>query len=418
MNKERLNKIFNEAIRWSLYAIVFAAPFSKSISEIGITIAIVAWALQKLVNRDPSFKKTELGIALAVFVIAIIPSFLNTAFLSLSIKALFTKVLKYVFLCIVMADTVRTKEQIKDLLSIAFLSIVIIMIDGFVQYYTTGYDVLHNYPCFKMRLGYRTDGKYWGAPESFFRGFPTASFPYPNDLAAWILLMLLPLACVTLFGMKKSGFRYLASFVSIGLCYLFFLAKARGAWIGLGISMLYIAISKRKTWMVLLLVLVLLSSILIKTEMTRAIFSTGSLSDRLSMLGTSWQIFAKHPIIGNGLNTFFVNFKKYRNDEWKDKKGSYAHNCYLQMAADTGLVGLAGFLFLLFSYFREVIRALKVIRDDFFRTALWGISIGVFAFLVHSAFDTNLYSLNLATLFWFAIGTSLAIIKVSKTTGL
>jgi O-antigen ligase len=182
--------------------------------------------------------------------------------------------------------------------------------------------------------------------------------------------------------------------------------------------MLYIAFSKRKIWIVLLLVLALSASILIKTEMTRAIFATGSFGDRVNMLGTSWQIFAKHPVMGSGLNTFFVNFMKYRNDQWKDKKGSYAHNCYLQMAADTGLIGLSGFLFLIISYFRAVIRALKIIKDEFYRTALWGISIGVFAFLVHSFFDTNLYSLNLATLFWFAIGTSLAIIRVSRTTGL
>lgn len=410
LNKERFNIIFDQIIKWCLYAVVFAAPFSKSIAEIGITVAIVAWACRKLLNRDFNFTRIELGIALAIFVITIIPSFFNTAYPALSIKALFTKVLKYVFLSIVISDSVKTKERLKGLFTVAFLSIIVITVDGYIQHYFTQVDLLHNYPSFSARMEHMAGG--------FFRGYPTASFPYPNDLAAWILLMLLPLACVTLFDMKKSGFRYLTGAVSAALFYLFFLAKARGAWMGLGISMLYLAFSKRKIWIVLLLVLVLAASVLVKTEMTRAIFATGSISDRVSMLGTSWQIFAKHPVIGNGLNTFFVNFKKYRNDEWKDKKGSYAHNCYLQMAADTGLVGLTGFLFLIIAYFRAVIKELRVIRDDFYRTILWGISIGVFAFLVHSFFDTNLYSLNLTTLFWFAIGTSLAIIKVSKTTGL
>lgn len=405
-----MNIIFDETIKWCLYAIVFAAPFSKSISEIGITLAIAVWITQKLLNRDLKLARIELGVALAIFVIAILPSFINTAYPALSIKAFFSKVLKYVFLCVVMADTIRTKERLKDLLVVAFLSIMLITLDGYVQHYGVQVDFLHNYPSFSVRTLWMNEGP--------FRGYPTASFPYPNDLAAWILLALLPLACVTVFDMKKSGFRYLTGFVSAALFYLFFLAKARGAWIGLGISMLYIAFSKRKIWIVLLLVLVLFTSVMVKTEMTHAIFSTGSFGDRISMLGTSWQIFANHPIIGNGLNTFFVNFMKYRNDEWKDRKGSYAHNCYLQMAADTGIVGLAGFLFLIGAYFRAVIKALKVIKDDFFRAALWGISIGVFAFLVHSFFDTNLYSLNLATLFWFAIGTSLAIIRVSRTTGL
>jgi hypothetical protein len=41
-------------------------------------------------------------------------------------------------------------------------------------------------------------------------------------------------------------------------------------------------------------------------------------------------------------------------------------------------------------------------------------SIGVFAFLVHSAFDTNLYSLNLATLFWTSVAVSSAIARVCE----
>ncbi|MBN2453524.1 MAG: O-antigen ligase family protein [Candidatus Omnitrophica bacterium] len=410
MNKERLNRVIDETIKWCLYAIVFAAPFSKSISEIGITVAIIAWAVQKILNRDLKFKQIELGFAFVVFAAAIIPSFINTAYPALSMKAFFTKVLKYIFLCIVMADTIRTKERLKDILLMAFISIVVIMADGFIQYYTTGYDVLHNYPAFKIRTLL--------VDNDVFRGFPTASFPFPNDLAAWILLMIAPLSCIALFGMKKQGMKYLMMAVSAGLFYLFFLAKVRSAWIALAMSMVYVAVSKRKMWIFLLLVAILAGSILIKTETTSYMFSTSGFGHRFKMMDTSWQVFMKHPVIGSGLNTFFVNYMKYRNDEFKGKKGSYAHNCYLQMAADTGLVGLSGFLFLLFSYFRAVIRQLKVIKDEFYRTALWGISIGVFAFLVHSFFDTNLYSLNLATLFWFAIGTSLAFIRVSKTTGL
>jgi hypothetical protein len=64
------------------------------------------------------------------------------------------------------------------------------------------------------------------------------------------------------------------------------------------------------------------------------------------------------------------------------------------------------------AYFMNIIKKLRRIRDPFFGPVLWGMSIGIFAFLVHSAFDTNLYSLNLATLFWTSIAISQAIIKV------
>jgi O-antigen ligase len=133
--------------------------------------------------------------------------------------------------------------------------------------------------------------------------------------------------------------------------------------------------------------------------------------DRVFMWNTSWEIFKDHPIIGSGLNTFFQNFKERRNDEWKNKKGSYAHNCYLQMACDTGVVGLGAFLWLVAAYFHSVVRSLKKISEAFYGSILLGISTGVFAFLIHSFTDTNLYSLNLATLFWSAIGISQAMVK-------
>jgi hypothetical protein len=63
------------------------------------------------------------------------------------------------------------------------------------------------------------------------------------------------------------------------------------------------------------------------------------------------------------------------------------------------------------AYFHSVVRSLKKISEAFYGSILLGISTGVFAFLIHSFTDTNLYSLNLATLFWSAIGISQAMVK-------
>lgn len=200
--------------------------------------------------------------------------------------------------------------------------------------------------------------------------------------------------------------------VSAGLFYLFFLAKSRGAWVGLIIATVYVAISKNKAWLIILLVVVIAIPFILKMEMSQYIFGMKSVDDRFFMWSTGREIFKEHPVIGNGINTFFTKFREYRNDEWKGKKGSYAHNCYLQMASDVGLIGLAGFLWFLFSYFRSAVKDSRRIKDVFFAGILWSISVGVFAFLIHSFFDTNLYSLNLVTLFWFAIGVSQSISRV------
>jgi len=391
-------------IKWCVYAIIFAAPFSKSISEASIAIAITFWLVNKALNRNFRLERTDLNLPFAIFLITVIPSLFVSNYHLLSLRAFFAKVLKFVLLYFVIVENMNTKSKLKDLFIIALISMIIIMTDGLVQYYGGCVDFLHKYPAFKYRL----------PDEGFFKGFPTASFPYPNDFAAWMLLTLTPLACVTMFSLKNKNIRYLTAFICFGLLYLFFLTKARGAWIALAVSVIYIALSKKKIWLLILIAAFIILPFIFRMEMAEYIFGFGSIGDRFSMWGTGWEIFKNHPLIGNGLNTFFLEFKEYRNDKWKGLKGSYAHNCYLQMAADTGLVGLAGFVWLMLSYFFSVVKRLKDIKDEFYGPILWGISIGAFAFLIHSFFDTNLYSLNLATLFWCAIGISGAILKLKN----
>ncbi|MDD5423112.1 MAG: O-antigen ligase family protein [Candidatus Omnitrophica bacterium] len=406
---QRFNNIFDITIKWCLIAIVFSSPFSKSISEMAIALAIFAWALKKIRNSDFRIHADVLKVPFMIFVVTILPSFFNSAYMAVSFKALFTKVLKYVFLYFVMVESIDSRAKLKDIFIMAVISILMIVADGFIQL-KLGTDLLHGYPSFKGYMPVH----YVDVAANFYKGFPTASFPYPNDLAAWILLAIFPTLSAAIFGLKRLGLRYFAWFTSIVLFVLFFLTKARGAWIGFGVSIVYIAVSKKKIWLIAILALMLAVPFLLKMDMAQHIFSKVSVDDRIGMWKTGWKIFADHPIIGNGLNTFFRNFQKYRDDADRGLKGSYAHNCYLQMAGDTGIIGLGGFLFLVASYFFSVIKSLQNIDDSLYHSILWGLSIGVFAFLVHSFFDTNLYSLNLATLFWFSIGLSRAIAKVAQ----
>ena len=146
--------------------------------------------------------------------------------------------------------------------------------------------------------------------------------------------------------------------------------------------------------------------------MMPAVFSVAD--DRPVMLKNSVEIFKKHPIIGNGLNTFFVEYREIRNDSEKGRRGSYAHNCYLQMAADIGLLGLISFLLFVSAVLAAGFKVLKTVKDPLYYSLILGIGMGLTAFLVHSAGDTNLYSLPLAALFWLSAGVLLATIKLAK----
>lgn len=68
-------------------------------------------------------------------------------------------------------------------------------------------------------------------------------------------------------------------------------------------------------------------------------------------------LFVQSPIIGNGWNAVVANYAKY----WDRVSSIYAHNNYLELAADFGIIGL--FLFY-FPYAKELSWNLKRVRTD------------------------------------------------------
>ena len=78
------------------------------------------------------------------------------------------------------------------------------------------------------------------------------------------------------------------------------------------------------------------------------------------------------------------------------------------MAAETGILGLFSFLWILVELFKLAIRTLKKKKDPL----VLGLSAGILAFLVQSFFDTNLYALQMVVLFWFMLGFTVAVAKL------
>ena len=109
------------------------------------------------------------------------------------------------------------------------------------------------------------------------------------------------------------------------------------------------------------------------------------------------QIIKAHPLIGTGLGAFGVVYTKFdtRNGLFRLEQ---AHNDYLQVLSDGGIIGAAlalAFVGLLF--YRALVRAGS--NDDFRRGVALASLGGCFAVLVHSFFDFTLHTTSNALLF-------------------
>ena len=116
------------------------------------------------------------------------------------------------------------------------------------------------------------------------------------------------------------------------------------------------------------------------------------------------------PLLGSGLNTYAIVAPAYKITR---TTGFYPHNSYLHMAAESGLLGLGAFLWIMISLFKASLANLKKIDNRFYGAILIGLLAGLFGFLAHSFVDVNIYTLQLGNLMWFIMGLIVAVQKVA-----
>ena len=136
----------------------------------------------------------------------------------------------------------------------------------------------------------------------------------------------------------------------------------RNAWLGTAAGGLLLVVLRKKTRVLLLLLAVMALLILLPTPFRDRLLSGVDLSDtttqvRLEMVRAGSRLIADHPWTGVGPGMVSREVLKYRShQEYPDWAYQHLHNNFLQVAAETGLVGLAFWLALWIVLIRDLIR--------------------------------------------------------------
>jgi O-antigen ligase len=127
-----------------------------------------------------------------------------------------------------------------------------------------------------------------------------------------------------------------------------------------------------------------------------------------------WQIALKiifdYPILGVGLNAFGTAYTQY--DTWNGAmRVEQAHNDYLQILADAGVLGFICIIAFIYLLFRQSLKIIGKATDRYRRSAAIGALAGCFGILIHSFFDFPLRTP--ANVFFFLLLTVLATASIS-----
>ena len=265
------------------------------------------------------------------------------------------------------------REQVQVLLKIFAASAVLVGIDGLYQKFR-GVDFM---------MGYHYEGERI-----------TAAFSNTNSLAAYLIAPVFVIFSLVFLAKKWRKIIPAVGFLVVLVCFLF--TYSRGAWIGFFSGIIvWLAIAPRRHKLVLLAIfaacIIFVLCVPFAYQRIAIIFQAGGDAHRLELSHTALTMFKESPLIGKGIGLFMDQMSSYGT-----LSKHYAHNCYLQMLAETGLLGLLAFLGMLITIFYQAGMYLKRQYDGLY----YGLLVGLFAYLVYAFFAIQLYSLRLVMLFW------------------
>lgn len=397
-------------MRFFLCLMALMLPYSMAVIEWAFGLSFVTYIAKRIYvfakgprqawwtmfRPRPNPLNRPIAVYLAVCFVSV---FMSDRFAD-SFESLFTKTAEPIILYFLILEAFRSVKQVKVLVAVIFMTAVVTGIDALIQFHVTGEDFFLGRPLSK-------------GPRA------TAGFNAPTGLGAY-LVMSIPVVA-GFWNSRRFASAAARTGLLAGLACLFYalvLTFSRGAWLSLILGSLLTAVA-----------------CMIMQRFTRRqiiAFATGSLlivglmgtyymanKDRYSSLNRSvlnWRVavwrdtiamIKEKPVFGYGINTYMRQFQHYRYDrlnvpKHKQHRATYAHNCYLQIAMESGLLGLAAFMWILTAYYRMALRRIRELmegRQE--RTVLAiGIFTGITAFFIHAFFDTHFYSLPLAAYLW------------------
>jgi putative inorganic carbon (hco3(-)) transporter len=241
-------------------------------------------------------------------------------------------------------------------------------------------------------------------------------FEQPNPFAGY-LTIILPLAvCMALCGANPLAFRLLSVAAAGALLVGIALSQSRGAWLGGLVAAVCLLLLWNRVTRQLLVPAALFAGL--GTAMAFSGLLPASITDRLAQTiqyfgvfdvrtvevtpdnwaivermahwQAGWYMFLDHPWLGVGAGNYPDAYPAYYVGQWLEPLG-HAHNYYLNILAELGVVGGALLLVLLGLAFRELVGAILHSEGEaggFWRAVLAGSIGGLIVFCVHNLFDS------------------------------
>jgi O-antigen ligase len=373
-----------------------------------IGLAIAAWLVKKITLRPRPrdiFRPNFLNLPIVFYLVVGFASAIFSTNKAISFTHLFLKTSEYLLLFFVTVEALD-RRVLRNILAVLTFSVTLVGIDGIYQYFTK-HDFIRNRTIAIAERPERIHGP----------------FTMPTDFANYLITLLPLVASIGFLKFKRKWLKFLVAGASLMLFVCIVLSVSKSAWVALILAIPFTALLGNKKLFIislgLILIVLSLYPFLSGTAQSRIKnflnFNEGAyISHRQILWKMALEMLRDRPLLGQGIGSFMDNFRRFQPKDYPENwEISYTHNCFLQIAAEQGILGFLSFILIITLLFFISFKKIFALRDgQFYYYVLSGLTLGIFTYLVGSIFDTNLYSLPLAVLFWLMAGLAVGTIRI------
>jgi len=400
-------------------------PPKEAIMQVLVLLALMFWGLKMISREEIKFTSTPLNLPVLSFITICVLSLIwsNSFFVSLKELPLF---LAGPLLYFVITNNICAERQIRRILNILLIIGGLFGIYGILQ---------HNGIDFSFWI--RNIGR-----QQVFGLFGNVNY------FAEYLIVPLPIAVSIFFASRNKLKKILLLIAILAMGTSLLVTFTRSSYLGFGVSLIFMALlfifsrgksfikENKKIFIVVLVAIFIITFLfVVPNPLNKSGTIIHKIKSRISItqLTQSYPIITRianwkfttlmikdHPLLGSGIGTYKYNSLRYQAkflDQGQNRSfypsgfADKAHNEYLQLWAEIGIIGLGIFAWLIISYFNYGLRFIKKEKDYYRQGIIIGLMGAVVAVLVDGIFGFPLHLPATVILFWLVLALTIATIK-------
>ncbi|MBU4511257.1 O-antigen ligase family protein, partial [bacterium] len=382
-----------------------------------VLVGITLWTLKCLIDKKIIWKKSETNLYIFLFILMMSISLLISKHTIVSLRDYITFI-SYFFIYFLILNNIGNRKEFDSFIILFFI----------ISFLVSLYTIFHYY-------GFILYLKEFG---------PVISTIGQKNWTSNYLALIFPLM-FSYFLIEKSKRKKKFYFVALSIVYAtLMICQSRGIWISISLTSIfaiYISfkfkiikiLKENQKWLILLILTFVIITIIYSTDnllnksaitVTERAMSTfdekdPSINTRVLMWKNTLKMIQSRPLFGLGIGTFKMNYLDYQAEFLRDNPyylkywahAGEAHNEYLQIGAELGIIGLGIFLSIIFIFYNLILKYLKKESRDNEKIIVFGLLMGITCFLIHSLFSFPLHVPALGSAFFIIVGLTIVYLK-------